>query len=130
MSKIVVKVNGEWTDDPGALSASLAAMTNKDELQTKLIAALESEIARLRAALKVIDECFADMKTRLEEHLLPGPPGPEPVAWRYKGEPWFDGSRWHDKYELTTDERLAKWKDKDALPLAVAGVKVKGESNG
>jgi hypothetical protein len=41
----------------------------------------------------------------------------ESVAWLYKGEPWFDGSRWHDKYEVTTDERLAKWKDKDALPL-------------
>ena len=76
--KILVKVNGEWTDDPGALAASIAAMANKDELQTKLIAALEAEVARLRGALKVIDECFADMKTRLEEHFLPLPPGPEP----------------------------------------------------
>ena len=41
---------------------------------------LRAEIARLRAALKVIDECFADMKTRLEEHLLPLPPGPEGVS--------------------------------------------------
>ena len=42
------------------------------------------------------------------------------MAWRYKGEPWFDGSRWHERYELTADERLAKWKDKDALPLYAA----------
>ena len=41
---------------------------------------LRAEIARLRAALKVIDECFADMKTRLEEHLWPLPPGPEGVS--------------------------------------------------
>ena len=47
-----------------------------------------AEIARLREALKVINACFSEMVTRLEEQLLPGPPGPEPVAWRYKGEPW------------------------------------------
>ena len=77
MSKILVKVEGDWLDDPGALAASISAMAAKEELQTKLIAALEAEIARLRATLKVISECFADMKTRLEEHLLPLPPGPE-----------------------------------------------------
>jgi hypothetical protein len=55
-----------------------------------------------------------------------GAAGTEPVAWRYKGEPWFDGSRWHDKYELTADERLAKWKDKDALPLYAAPQPAKG----
>ena len=71
--RILVKIDGDWTDDPGALAASISAMAAKEELQTKLIAALEAEIARLTAALKVIDECFADMKTRLEEHLLPGP---------------------------------------------------------
>jgi hypothetical protein len=55
-----------------------------------------------------------------------GAVGTEPVAWGYKGEPWFDGSRWHDKYELTADERLAKWKDKDALPLYAAPQPAKG----
>ena len=47
-------------------------------------------------------------------------PVAEPVAWRYKGEPWFDGNRWHDKYDVTTDERVAKFKDKDAQPLYTA----------
>ena len=41
----------------------------------------------------------------------------EPVAWRYKGEPLFDRDRWHDKYEVTTDGLLAKYKDKNAQPL-------------
>ena len=41
----------------------------------------------------------------------------EPVAWRYKGDPWFDGDRWHDKFEVTTDRRVAKFRDKDATPL-------------
>jgi hypothetical protein len=50
----------------------------------------------------------------------------EPVAWMYKGEPWFDGNRWHDKHELTTDERLAKWKDKDAFPLYAAPPQPRG----
>jgi hypothetical protein len=43
-----------------------------------------------------------------------------PVAWRYKGEPWFDGDHWHDKYEVTTDERVARFKDKNAQPLYTA----------
>lgn len=48
------------------------------------------------------------------------PPQQEPVAWMYKGEPWFDGTRYHDKYEVTTDERLAKFKDENARPLYFA----------
>ena len=55
--KILVKVNGEWTDDPGALAASLAAMAAKEELQAKLIAALEAEIARLREERKPVGWC-------------------------------------------------------------------------
>ena len=45
---------------------------------------------------------------------------PEPMAWMYKGEPWFDGTRFHDQYEFTTDERLAKYKDENARPLYFA----------
>jgi hypothetical protein len=41
----------------------------------------------------------------------------EPVAWIYKGEPYFDGDKWHKKYELTDGKQLAFWKDKDAKPL-------------
>lgn len=47
-------------------------------------------------------------------------PVQEPVAWMYKDEPWFDGTSYHDKYEVTTDERLAKFKDKNARPLYFA----------
>ena len=41
----------------------------------------------------------------------------EPVAWIYKGEPYFDGDKWCKKYELTDSKQLAFWKDKDAKPL-------------
>lgn len=41
----------------------------------------------------------------------------EPVAWMYKAESWFDGDSWHETYEVTTDERLAKFKDKNARAL-------------
>jgi hypothetical protein len=41
----------------------------------------------------------------------------EPVAWRYKSEPSFDGNKWHDTYELTASKQVALWKDKDAKPL-------------
>ena len=72
--KILVKVNGEWTDDPGALAASLAAMAAKEELQAKLIAALEAEIARLREKLPTF--CTVDGYPGKFE-IQPLPPGPE-----------------------------------------------------
>jgi hypothetical protein len=52
--RILVKVDGQWTDDPAALAASISAGAAKDELQTRLIAALEAEIARLREERKQI----------------------------------------------------------------------------
>ncbi len=41
----------------------------------------------------------------------------KPVAWMYKGEPWFDGTIWHDQSEVTTHKRVAMFKDKNAKPL-------------
>jgi hypothetical protein len=41
----------------------------------------------------------------------------EPVAWIYKGEPSFDGNKWHDTFEVTTSKQVALWKDKSAKPL-------------
>ena len=52
-----VKVEGGWTDDPVALAASIAAMAERDDLQTKLIAALEAEVARLREGRKPVGWC-------------------------------------------------------------------------
>lgn len=57
MSEILVMVDGGWTDDPVAIATSIAAMANKDQLQTKLIAALEKEIARLREERKPAGWC-------------------------------------------------------------------------
>jgi len=52
----------------------------------------------------------------LEEALAKQEQG-EPVAWIYKGDPYFDGDNWCEKYELTDSKQLAFWKDKDAKPL-------------
>ena len=44
----------------------------------------------------------------------------EPVAWMYKGEPWFDGSKWHEQYSVTTDEQVARFKGNNCQPLYTA----------
>ena len=54
----------------------------------------------------------------LRTHLAA--PKQEPVAWQYKGEPSFDGNRWHDNYQVTTSKQVAKFKDKNAQPLYTA----------
>lgn len=61
----------------------------------------------------------AEALERARERLKQAEPVAEPVAWRYKGEPWFDGDRWHDSYKVTTSERVAKFKDKNAQPLTL-----------
>ena len=40
-----------------------------------------------------------------------------PVAWVYRGEDWFDGTAWHRSAELTTCEKVARFKDKNCRPL-------------
>jgi len=37
-------------------------------------------------------------------------PKPEPVAWRYKGDSYFDGNNWYRNWEFTGHEALAKFK--------------------
>ena len=59
MSEILVKVDGGWTHDPVAIATSMAAMANKDQLQTQLIEALEAEIARLRESLAIFIHAHA-----------------------------------------------------------------------
>jgi len=47
-------------------------------------------------------------------------PEPEgPIAWMYLGEPDYDGRDWHDHWEVTLSERLARFKsdNKDPVPL-------------
>lgn len=42
----------------------------------------------------------------------------KPVAWLYKGDAWFDGNKWHDNFEVTTSEQVAKFRCvDDAVPL-------------
>ena len=90
--RILVKVNGEWTDDPGALAASLSAMVEKHDLQTKLIAALEAEIARLREERR-----WVPVGERLpdgEECVEAAGPWGEDITW-------WDGEQWLDRRVLT-----------------------------
>lgn len=39
------------------------------------------------------------------------------MAWLYKGEPSFDGDRWHDTHKVTTSQRVATFHDENAKPL-------------
>jgi hypothetical protein len=84
----------------------------------KVVEDMAAEIKRLDAQRDAAIRERDELKARVAAlQAASGGGEGEPVAWIYKGEPWFDGNRWHDKQELTTDERLAKWKDKDAFPL-------------
>jgi hypothetical protein len=49
-------------------------------------------------------------------------PSPEPgkvTAWMYQGENDFDGIRWRENWEVTIDEKLARFKssNKEPIPL-------------
>lgn len=61
---------------------------------------------KAREALRLYDAAKAQPKQEAE-----------PVAWEYEDEPCFDGTNWHPQFKVTHDERLAKFKDKDARPL-------------
>jgi len=41
----------------------------------------------------------------------------EPVAWIYKGDPYFDGRKWNDTAQVTTSKQLAMFNDSRAKPL-------------
>ena len=67
------------------------------------------------------------MDDRRETHALAtearaylSQPEPEgPTAWMYLGEPNFDGRDWHDHWEVTLDEKLARYAsgNNDPVPL-------------
>jgi hypothetical protein len=42
-----------------------------------------------------------------------------PTAWTYQGEPDFDGEHWRENWQVTLDEKLARFKsgDKEPVPL-------------
>jgi hypothetical protein len=52
--------------------------------------------------------------------LATPPPEPgKPTAWMYQGEDDFDGIRWRENWEVTIDEKLARFKsgNKEPIPL-------------
>lgn len=47
-------------------------------------------------------------------------PEPEPVAWMYLDDAYFDGNGWRESHAVTTSEKVAKWKsgtDRKPTPL-------------
>jgi hypothetical protein len=58
--------------------------------------------------------------TRANTALATPPPEPGKVAaWMYQGEDSFDGMRWRENWEITIDEKLARFKsgNKEPIPL-------------
>ena len=62
--------------------------------------------------VKQVNDAITALRTAIEQMEKQ-----EPVAWKYKVDPAFDGQKWHDRYDLTESKSLALWKDKDAQPL-------------
>jgi hypothetical protein len=61
-----------------------------------------------------------DAVDRAEAALATPPPEPRKVAaWMYQGEDSFDGMRWRENWEITIDEKLARFKsgNKEPIPL-------------
>ena len=104
---ILVKLNGEWTGDPVALAASIAAMVNKDHLQTKLISALEAEIRVLREERRWIpvgerlppDEEWVDVAGRWGDCLG-----------------WHDGEEWRNVEEDPFPSEVTHWRKRGPGP--------------
>jgi hypothetical protein len=49
------------------------------------------------------------------------PEGEGPAAWMYLGEPYYDGRHWHDQWQVTLDERLARYKSDNKEPIPLWG---------
>ena len=83
-------------------------MTNKEVMQMALDALQDAKASYWTQKLQNTIEA---LRTALAQ------PKPEPVAWMYKGEPWFDGKLWNEKIEVTKDKLVAMFKDQNAKPL-------------
>lgn len=91
-------------------------------------AVAEGEVAKLVAQLHELAEVQDDdgwegdavMLRRaaelLKRHAAPEPL-PEPVAWMYKDEAYFNGKEWRENWEVTTCKRLAVWKSTPEQPV-------------
>ena len=66
---------------------------------------------------------FAEEKRYVLENALRAElakPEPEPVAWMYLDDAYFDGNEWKESHAVTTSEKVAKWKsgtDRKPTPL-------------
>jgi len=62
---------------------------------------------------------LSDYRTVLERWGTPQPEPGKPTAWMYQGEDDFDGIRWRENWDVTIDEKLARFKsgNKEPIPL-------------
>lgn len=82
---------------------------------TKKAMTLEQVSSWLRGGVLNMNRLHA-MADAIDAHLSSQHEG-EAVAWIYRDEPYFDGKEWKDQWRTTTNEELAKYKDKSARPL-------------
>jgi hypothetical protein len=67
-----------------------------------------------RTSSGISDPLVARARTALAQ---PEPQGP--MAWMYRGEPYFDGERWRENWKVTLDEKVARFNsgNKEPVPL-------------
>jgi hypothetical protein len=68
---------------------------------------------------KVANEQYEDALVNRARARLAEPEPQGPTAWMYLGDPCYDGDRWHDQWEVTLDEKVARYKagNKKLVPL-------------
>ena len=89
------------------------------ELIADLLAALKSWSPTGGGPLEGAEEQYEAALIAKAEAFLAQPEPEGPTAWMYLGEPDYDGRDWHDHWEVTLDEKLARYVsgNKDPVPL-------------
>lgn len=69
--------------------------------------------ASLDDVIRQVDALMA-LRSKLAQ-----PEPSEPSAWMYRDEPYYDGRNWHDQWQVTLDEKVARYKsgNKEPIPL-------------
>jgi hypothetical protein len=78
------------------------------------LSAPTDSIAQLAERLQNLAELACRARAALTQ---PEPQGP--MAWMYRGEPYFDGERWCENWKVTLDEKVARFNsgNKEPVPL-------------
>lgn len=99
------------TPDSPDFRAQCAELLAAIQLYTGLNPAA-SEMSSVEITEKLMDAMAATVAA-----LTTPPPEPAPFAWLYKGDPDFDGKQWHQPYEVTLSENVAKYRSQPEKPI-------------